>query len=199
MFSSRSLDGLRHVFSSTSSSLSLRLVAGIKRNPDRFKYTALNKSSQRALEHSQLNFELLRFAGFADHEGTLTFQSSDMLEIALYLISDLLSHTESPASSSIHSSPNPKAESETHSFLGHKTQRRLLLHSIRFTQSSVASHFRDGQTLAETIERLRAGMSTDELPPIRVVEEMDLLWSLDNRRLHCMKEALFFVSGVEKD
>ena len=68
-------------------------------------------------------------------------------------------------------------------------RRRLLLHTIRFTQNSIAAHFRDGRTLQETVDKLRKGMCADELPPMRVVEYMDMAWSLDNRRLSCLKEA----------
>ena len=69
-------------------------------------------------------------------------------------------------------------------------ERRLLLHSIRFTQDSVASQFQDGRSLEETVSSLRSGkMAVDDLPAIRVVEYMNYYWSLDNRRLSCMQEA----------
>ena len=163
------------------------IVDGIKRNPDRFKNKPLNRSSQNGLQHSQLNLDFLRFAGFAvDDQGCLTFRNSDSLETASCLIENLLTEeveeTQNEFSHAADSSSDRNVQKGP-------TLRRVLLHTIRFTQSSVASNFRDGQPLEALVEKLRNGMSTDDLPPIRVVEQMGLLWSLDNRRLHCMKEA----------
>ena len=57
------------------------------------------------------------------------------------------------------------------------SKRHLPLHTIRFTQSSVASRFRDGRSLQETVNLLRSGMmAVDDLPAIRVVEHVKLFW-----------------------
>eukprot|EP00438_Fugacium_kawagutii_P021153 Skav201942 [mRNA] locus=scaffold2764:79008:80459:- [translate_table: standard] len=155
------------------------ILDGIKRSPGRFKNHPLNKSSQKDLEHSQLNSDFLCFAGFArDDQGCLTFKRPEALEAASCLADSLLMAVE-PTEQSV---PEPQ--------FGERTLRRVLLHTIRFTQNSVAACFRDGQPLEDLVENLKAGrISTDDLPPIRVVEQMDMFWSLDNRRLHCMKQA----------
>jgi len=68
--------------------------------------------------------------------------------------------------------------------------QRVPLHSIRFSQSSIASAFQNGRSVQETVQQLQCGdLRIEDLPTIRVVEHMSLLWSLDNRRLHCMKKA----------
>lgn len=70
------------------------------------------------------------------------------------------------------------------------TAQQVPLHSIRFSQSSIASTFQNGRSVEETVQQLRSGtLHVEALPTIRVVEHMNLLWSLDNRRLHCMKKA----------
>lgn len=163
------------------------IVDGIKRNPDRFKNKPLNRSSQNGLEHSQLNLDFLRFAGFVvDDQGCLTFRNSDSLETASCLIENLLAEEVEETQSEFSQAPDSSSDRNLQKG---PALRRMLLHTIRFTQSSVASNFKDGQPLEALVEKLRNGMSTDELPPIRVVEQMGLLWSLDNRRLHCMREA----------
>ncbi len=61
---------------------------------------------------------------------------------------------------------------------------------IRFTQDSVSSNFKDGQTLQSTIDGLKSGrISPDDFPPIRVFEKDGAVYSLDNRRLLAASEA----------
>jgi filamentous hemagglutinin len=61
---------------------------------------------------------------------------------------------------------------------------------IRFTQDSVSSNFKDGQTLQSTIDGLKSGrVSPDDFPPIRVFEKDGAVYSLDNRRLLAASEA----------
>jgi len=64
------------------------------------------------------------------------------------------------------------------------------LHSVRFTQDSIRETFKDGKTLDQTIEALRNGtLRLEDLPAIQVVKRDDIYWSLNNRRLHCMRSA----------
>lgn len=70
--------------------------------------------------------------------------------------------------------------------------REVHLHSIRFTQDSVKSQFRDGRSTSQTIKDLRSGaLQASDLPMIRVVRafESGFLFSLDNRRLRCLQKA----------
>lgn len=71
--------------------------------------------------------------------------------------------------------------------------QEVRLHSLRFTQDSVNSKFRDGRSTSQTIEDLKSGLlQVSDLPMIRVVQafESGFLFSLDNRRLRCMQMAL---------
>eukprot|EP01062_Namystynia_karyoxenos_P042604 TRINITY_DN3118_c0_g4_i1.p1 TRINITY_DN3118_c0_g4~~TRINITY_DN3118_c0_g4_i1.p1 ORF type:complete len:536 (+),score=165.70 TRINITY_DN3118_c0_g4_i1:87-1694(+) len=74
---------------------------------------------------------------------------------------------------------------------------------INYTQSTVSERFSGDHAhirLQDTIDAIRAGrMQLSDLPPIRIVRHADTerdpdaspeWWSIDNRRLHVMKEAL---------
>lgn len=62
--------------------------------------------------------------------------------------------------------------------------------SIRFTQDSISSTFRDGTSLQDTINALQSGATPPSaLPPIRVFEQDGLLYTLDNRRLFAAYQA----------
>jgi hypothetical protein len=56
---------------------------------------------------------------------------------------------------------------------------------VRFSQDSVGSTFRNGNTLNDSIAGLRAGgaEAAANYPPIRVFEHQGALYTLDNRRL----------------
>jgi len=61
---------------------------------------------------------------------------------------------------------------------------------IRFTQESIKNTFKDGHTLRELIDDLKAGrVSADDLPAIRIFEKDGKIFSLDNRRLKAFQEA----------
>ena len=163
------------------------MIDVIKSHPHRFKNNPIIQSAQNGLEHSPLNVELLQAAGFTiDDQAAITLRSSESLNMVSACIDHLLASPDEPpasrseASKASSASRKPKDES----------LKRLLLHTIRFTQDSVGSHFRDGNSLDFVTKELSLGrMSTDDLPAIRVVEQMEMYWSLDNRRLKCMKEA----------
>lgn len=70
---------------------------------------------------------------------------------------------------------------------GDSRRARLLVNEIKYTQSSVGARFQDGRPLRETIRQIRQGK--EGFPNIRVVESENEYYSLDNRRLHCLKEA----------
>ncbi|EUC12601.1 beta strand repeat-containing protein [Paraburkholderia hospita] len=62
--------------------------------------------------------------------------------------------------------------------------------SIRFTQDSISSTFKDGTSLQDTIGALKSGViSPADLPPIRVYEQDGLVYTLDNRRLFATYQA----------
>ncbi len=61
---------------------------------------------------------------------------------------------------------------------------------IKLTQESIKNTFKDGQTLRELIDDLKAGrVSADDLPAIRIFEKEGRIFSLDNRRLKAFQEA----------
>ncbi|OQY45795.1 MAG: hypothetical protein DRR08_29830 [Candidatus Parabeggiatoa sp. nov. 2] len=62
---------------------------------------------------------------------------------------------------------------------------------IKLTQESIKNTFKDGQTLRELIDDLKAGrVSADDLPAIRLFEkEGRISISLDNRHLKAFQEA----------
>ncbi|MFJ2506069.1 polymorphic toxin-type HINT domain-containing protein [Microbacterium sp. NPDC087592] len=61
---------------------------------------------------------------------------------------------------------------------------------IRFSQSSVSSTFRDGGSIADLAEGLKSGsIRPSDVPPIRLVERGNALFTLDNRRLLAFQQA----------
>ena len=68
--------------------------------------------------------------------------------------------------------------------------REVRVHELRFSQNNVGRCFQDGRRLDETVRKLRRGeVAANDFGRLRVVSYMDMLWSLDNRRLRCLKEA----------
>jgi hypothetical protein len=63
--------------------------------------------------------------------------------------------------------------------------------TIRFTQDSISASFKkEGTTLADTIEGLKAGkIDPNSIPPIRTFEQNGKVFTLDNRRLYVFQEA----------
>ncbi len=62
--------------------------------------------------------------------------------------------------------------------------------TIRFTQDSIKSTFKDGRSLRGLIDDLKSGkITSDGLPAIRTFERDGKLYSLDNRRLKAFQEA----------
>jgi hypothetical protein len=104
-----------------------------------------------------------------------------------------------------HKSKRPSRETvynlEVHrSHAYHVSQFAILAHNtgitcldaktIRFTQDSIASRFKNGNSLADTIAALKSGaLKPGDLPPIRIFERDGKLWTLDNRRLYVFQEA----------
>jgi hypothetical protein len=61
---------------------------------------------------------------------------------------------------------------------------------IRFTQESIADHFRDNRTLVGLSDGLRQGqIKAQDIPPIRIFEHDGLFFTLDNRRLKAFQDA----------
>ena len=68
--------------------------------------------------------------------------------------------------------------------------QEVRVHELRYCQNNVGRCFQDGRRLDETVRKLHSGeVAAGDFPRLRVVSYMDLLWSLDNRRLRCLKEA----------
>ncbi|CAE8625970.1 unnamed protein product [Polarella glacialis] len=66
----------------------------------------------------------------------------------------------------------------------------LSLDGIRFTQNSVASRFTCGRIIEDTVQELVSGrLRPSDLPPMRVVEALGKMWTLDNRRLRAFQAA----------
>ncbi len=62
--------------------------------------------------------------------------------------------------------------------------------SIRFSQDSIKGTFKDGKSIQDVIDDLRAGhLSADDLPPLRIFEREGKLFTLDNRRLYAFQLA----------
>lgn len=82
-----------------------------------------------------------------------------------------------------------RAEAAADPLRGALHLENLLLKKIKFTQDSVSKEFQDGRTLVQTMQEIRRGIIA--FPPIRVVKslEANAYFSLDNRRLKCLKEA----------
>ena len=70
-------------------------------------------------------------------------------------------------------------------------ERKLRLGYIRFTQDSIGPRFRDGGSLEETIDEIKkSGESVLQRCPIKVTRHSNMFFTADNRRLHCLKQAL---------
>eukprot|EP00933_Yihiella_yeosuensis_P032668 TRINITY_DN2628_c1_g1_i1.p1 TRINITY_DN2628_c1_g1~~TRINITY_DN2628_c1_g1_i1.p1 ORF type:complete len:1082 (+),score=226.59 TRINITY_DN2628_c1_g1_i1:42-3287(+) len=68
---------------------------------------------------------------------------------------------------------------------------KVPLNQLRYSQDSHSATFRDGRPLEETIAQLKDGsLAAKGLPQLRIVEMLGSKFSLDNRRLRCLKEAL---------
>jgi RHS repeat-associated protein len=62
--------------------------------------------------------------------------------------------------------------------------------TIRFSQNSVSSFFRNGGSIQDLADGLRSGeINSADVPPIRVVNYEDSLYTLDNRRLVAFQQA----------
>jgi hypothetical protein len=61
---------------------------------------------------------------------------------------------------------------------------------IRYTQSSIKSSFKSGDSIYDTISGLKSGkIKPSDIPEIRIFEKDGNLYSLDNRRLFAAQEA----------
>jgi hypothetical protein len=64
---------------------------------------------------------------------------------------------------------------------------------VRFSQDSCGYRFKNGGTIDDLVEGLRAGrIQPEDVPPIRLMERAGKLFTLDNRRLEAFRRA-----GVE--
>lgn len=62
--------------------------------------------------------------------------------------------------------------------------------TIRFSQDSISFRMKDGSTISQLAEDLKAGrIRPDEVPPLRLVEREGRLYTLDNRRLEAFRRA----------
>ena len=65
--------------------------------------------------------------------------------------------------------------------------------TVRLSQDSIRSSFKDDRPVKNLIDGLRSGkVSAKDVPPIRVFEKDGLVYTLDNRRLYAFQKA-----GVE--
>ncbi|CAD7956364.1 unnamed protein product [Amoebophrya sp. A120] len=70
-----------------------------------------------------------------------------------------------------------------------KHVKTLHLSEIRYSQNSCSDHFRNGDNLFETLEKLRADEELlNSFPSIEVVEYEEMFFSMDNRRLFLLKQ-----------
>jgi len=61
---------------------------------------------------------------------------------------------------------------------------------IRFSQSSINNSFRNGATIDELAISLKSGVTkVNQIPPVRLVERNNILYTLDNRRLEAFRRA----------
>ena len=59
---------------------------------------------------------------------------------------------------------------------------------VRFSQGSVSIRFRDGGTIEDLAQGLKAGrIRSSDVPPLRLVERDGLFFTLDNRRLEAFR------------
>jgi len=62
--------------------------------------------------------------------------------------------------------------------------------SVRFSQDSISRVFQNGDPIADLVTRLRSGtIDPTSIPPIRLVQQDGLLYTLDNRRLWAFQQA----------
>ena len=67
---------------------------------------------------------------------------------------------------------------------------RVNPNSVRFSQDSISSNFKNGNSVSDTAAELRNGdVSADDFPPVRLVERDGNLYTLDNRRLAAFQQA----------
>ncbi|MEO0510062.1 MAG: hypothetical protein AAF065_09415 [Verrucomicrobiota bacterium] len=70
------------------------------------------------------------------------------------------------------------------------TNKLVDTNTIRFTQDSISSRFRDGRSVQGLIDDLGSGrVSPNDLPPIRTFQQDGLTFTLDNRRLFAADQA----------
>ncbi|MFQ2879928.1 hypothetical protein ACLILY_32005, partial [Mycobacterium sp. MS3] len=63
-------------------------------------------------------------------------------------------------------------------------------HHVRFTQDSIGSKFSNGASVQEFIGMLESGrLHPTDVPPIRIVEYNEKIYSFDNRRLWAYQQA----------
>jgi RHS repeat-associated protein len=60
---------------------------------------------------------------------------------------------------------------------------------VRFSQDSIDSTFKNGDSVAGLSAKIRGGMDTSAIPPIRIVVKDGKVFTLDNRRLKAFQEA----------
>lgn len=62
--------------------------------------------------------------------------------------------------------------------------------TVRFTQNSISSTFKNGSKISDMVKGLRSGaIKSEDVPPIRLVKMDGKLYSLDNRRLEAFRQA----------
>eukprot|EP00929_Paragymnodinium_shiwhaense_P081351 TRINITY_DN42546_c0_g2_i1.p1 TRINITY_DN42546_c0_g2~~TRINITY_DN42546_c0_g2_i1.p1 ORF type:complete len:446 (+),score=53.35 TRINITY_DN42546_c0_g2_i1:371-1708(+) len=74
------------------------------------------------------------------------------------------------------------------------SEERVTLGNLRFSQHTISNGFQDGRSLQELIDAFKTAGSIDAVLCkrsiiIKVVRCDGLLWSMDNRRLYCAKQA----------
>ncbi|MFD4948868.1 DUF6531 domain-containing protein [Streptomyces sp. NPDC058409] len=62
--------------------------------------------------------------------------------------------------------------------------------AVRFSQDSIKGTFKNGQSVQDLVDALKAGrVVASDLPPIRVFRQNGKIYTLDNRRLYAFREA----------
>jgi RHS repeat-associated protein len=75
-------------------------------------------------------------------------------------------------------------------FLSAKNIKKIDPNIVRFSQSSIRNAFRNGMTIDELAISLKNGATKiNEIPPIRLVNQNNVLYTLDNRRLEAFRRA----------
>jgi hypothetical protein len=68
--------------------------------------------------------------------------------------------------------------------------KTLKANEVRFTQNSIKSTFKNGDSVDALIQGLKSGnVSANDIPAIRIFEKDGIFYSLDNRRLYAFKQA----------